>query len=181
MQQHAPFGGLIIVEPKKHIDDRGFFSETYNRAQLHQEYGISCDFIQDNQSLSIAPGVIRGLHFQMSPFAQDKLVRVTQGSVLDVAVDVRTGSPTFGDYFSIVLDAENWKQLFIPVGFAHGFCTLSPNTEFLYKVSSAYSVEHERGILWNDSDLGIEWSTNNPVISQKDKKLPLLKDLPNYF
>lgn len=181
MQHQEPFGGLVIVEPAKYSDERGFFSEVYNKARLLQDHAISCDFIQDNQSLSVSPGVIRGLHFQIPPYAQDKLVRVTRGSVLDVAVDIRTGSPTFGDYFSIELSEENWKQLFIPAGFAHGFCTISPNTEFLYKVSGTYSTEHERGILWNEPTLGIEWPTANPVISDKDKILPLFKDLPEYF
>ena len=181
MQHHKPFGGLVLIEPVKHSDCRGFFSEVYNQARYLEDYGISCDFVQDNQSLSISPGVLRGLHFQIPPFGQDKLVRVTRGSVADVAVDVRAGSPTFGDYFCAELSAENWKQLFIPVGFAHGFCTLSANTEFLYKVSGTYSRDHERGIVWNDCDLGIDWPVTDPVISEKDQKLPALKELPDFF
>ena len=181
MQHHDAFGGLVVIEPARHDDKRGFFSEVFSQDRYAKEYGIACDFIQDNHSLSVTPGVIRGLHFQTPPFGQDKLVRVIRGSVVDIAVDVRVGSPTFGDFFAIELSEENWKQLFIPVGFAHGFCTLSPGTEFLYKVSGTYSPQHERGVLWKDPEIGIDWPVSDPVISEKDQILPLLKELPDCF
>jgi dTDP-4-dehydrorhamnose 3,5-epimerase len=182
MQLNNPFGGLVVIDPTKHADHRGFFSETYNQEMLRNRYDIVCDFVQDNHSLSISPGVVRGLHFQVPPMEQAKLVRVTQGAVLDIALDVRQNSPTFGQHFSIELSAENWKQLFIPVGFAHGFCTLHPNTEFLYKVSRPYSPEHERGVLWDDPALGIDWKVPiEATLSDKDRELPLLEDLPAHY
>ena len=171
-----------MVAPVKHGDHRGFFSETYNQETLRSKFDIGCEFVQDNHSLSVASSVVRGLHFQMPPMDQAKLVRVTKGAVLDVALDVRRDSPTFGQHFAVELSADNWKQLFVPAGFAHGFCTLTPNTEFLYKVSKPYSPEHEHGVLWDDPALGIDWGTpEEPILSDKDKELPILKDLPNYF
>jgi dTDP-4-dehydrorhamnose 3,5-epimerase len=182
MQLNNPFGGLVVIDPIKHSDQRGFFSETYNREMLRNRYDIDCEFVQDNHSLSVFPGVVRGLHFQVPPMAQAKLVRVTQGSVLDIVLDVRQNSPTFGHHFSIELSVENWKQLFIPVGFAHGFCTLRPNTEFLYKVSRPYSPEQEHGVLWDDPALGIDWKVPiEATLSDKDRELPLLADLPSHF
>src|SRR5690242_18670778 len=145
-----------ILLPKKHGDHRGFFSETYNR-KLFEDAGIGCEFVQDNHSLSVQKGVVRGLHYQVAPRAQCKLVRVIAGSILDVAVDIRRNSPTFGRHVSAIISAENWKQIFVPIGFAHGFATLEPNTQVFYKVSDYYSPQHERGILWNDPALKIDW------------------------
>lgn len=182
MRQDNPFGGLIVIDPVKHQDHRGFFSETYNQESLRTKFGVECDFVQDNHSLSVSTSVIRGLHFQVPPMDQAKLVRITSGAVLDVAVDIRRGSPTFGHHFAVELSAENWKQLFIPPGFAHGFCTLQPNTEFLYKVSKPYSPDHEYGILWNDPALDIDWQAPGEVIlSEKDTELPVLLDSPDFF
>jgi dTDP-4-dehydrorhamnose 3,5-epimerase len=171
-----------IVEPKRFADNRGFFSETFN-GRAFAAAGLPTEFVQDNHSLSRPKGTIRGLHFQIPPFAQDKLVRVVRGAILDVAVDLRAGSPTYGQSVGVVLSAEAWNQLFIPVGFAHGFCTLEDDTEVLYKVTDYYSPEHDRGLLWNDPALGIEWpvSAQEAVLSDKDKAHPLLKDLPAYF
>lgn len=182
MRHDNPFGGVVVIDPVKHADQRGFFSETYNQATLRDQHGIECDFVQDNHSLSVLPGVVRGLHFQAPPMDQAKLVRVVKGSVLDVALDIRRDSPTFGHYFSVKLSDENWKQLYVPSGFAHGFATLEPNTEFLYKVSNPYSPAHEHGILWRDPDLAIDWQlTAEPILSGKDEVLPRLKDLADYF
>ncbi|MGH7215513.1 MAG: dTDP-4-dehydrorhamnose 3,5-epimerase, partial [Tepidisphaeraceae bacterium] len=144
-----------LLVPKRFGDQRGFFSETYNRKTL-DALGISGEFVQDNHSLSAERGVVRGLHYQVAPMAQDKLLRVVRGSVLDVALDIRRDSPTFGRHVTAVLSAENWRQLYVPAGFAHGFATLEPNTEVLYKVTAYYSPAHERGIRWNDPRLGID-------------------------
>ncbi len=140
-------------------------------------------FVQDNHSLSASRGTLRGLHFQTPPFAQDKLVRVTRGRILDVVVDIRNGSPTFGKYTSADLNAENGLQIFVPVGFAHGFVTLEDNTEVVYKVSNFYSVEHDGGLLWNDPALAIDWGLDGlvPVLSEKDSRHPVLANLPQYF
>src|SRR3954471_22379316 len=164
-----------ILVPKKFGDHRGFFSETFSRKGL-KDVGIDVEFVQDNQSLSVEKGVVRGLHYQLPPTAQDKLVRVVRGAILDVAVDIRRGSPTFGKHVTAVISAENWRQIFIPVGFAPGFFTLEPNTEVLYKVSNYYSPKDERGILWNDPALRIDWgiSESAAVMSEKDRKYPTL-------
>jgi dTDP-4-dehydrorhamnose 3,5-epimerase len=173
--------GVKLVRPAKFADHRGFFSEVYSRRDL-AEAGISVEFVQDNQSLSVESGTVRGMHFQVPPFAQHKLVRVVRGAIIDVLVDLRAGSPTYGTHVSITLSAEDWNQIFIPVGLAHGFMTLQPNTEVLYKVSDYYSPEHDRGLLWNDEDLAIQWPrTGKTVISDKDKSWPRLKDLPRVF
>ena len=167
--------GLVVVEPRVFPDARGFFYESY-RADLFSQNGIKDVFIQDNHSRS-AKGALRGLHFQKNPMAQGKLVRVIRGSVFDVALDIRPGSKTYGKHASIVLSAENKKMLYVPPGFAHGFCVLEEDTEFLYKVTNVYSPEHERGILWNDPDLGIAWpKLESFILSDKDKKYPCLKD-----
>jgi dTDP-4-dehydrorhamnose 3,5-epimerase len=164
-----------ILTPKKHGDHRGFFSEIYSR-KIMRELGIEIDFVQDNQSLSAEKGVVRGLHYQLAPMAQDKLVRVVRGAILDVAVDIRRGSATFGKHVSAVISAENWRQILIPIGFAHGFVTLEPNTEVIYKVSNYYSPTHERGIAWDDPKLAIEWGVDQSaaVLSEKDRKYPSL-------
>lgn len=166
-----------IIKPKRHGDSRGFFSETYHRRDLALA-GVYLDFVQDNHSLSAERGVIRGLHFQIPPCAQDKLVRVSRGSIFDVAVDLRKGSPTFARYVSVVLSAAEWNQLLIPVGFAHGFCTLEPGVEVDYKVTAHYSPEHDRGILWNDPDLAIPWpvAPGEAILSEKDRRLPRLSE-----
>src|SRR6476620_6974782 len=145
-----------VITPTIVRDERGFFSETYSRRALEQA-GIHADFVQDNQSLSRAKGVVRGLHFQTEPFAQGKLVRVLRGSIFDVAVDIRRGTPTFGRHVSHVLSAENWSQIWVPVGFAHGFCTLEPDTEVVYKVTALYAPQCDKGIAFDDPDLGIAW------------------------
>jgi dTDP-4-dehydrorhamnose 3,5-epimerase len=171
-----------IVQPKKFGDHRGFFSETYNRKAL-AEAGITLDFVQDNHSLSAAVGTLRGLHFQAPPMAQDKLIRVPRGRILDVAVDIRVGSPDFGRFVAVELSAENWRQLLVPVGFAHGFVTLEPDTEVMYKVTAPYSPEHDRGLAFDDPALGIDWglSVEKLVLSDKDRNHPRLADLPRYF
>ena len=171
-----------LITPDRHGDDRGFFSETWNSARF-VDAGLEFTWVQDNHSLSKDTGVLRGLHFQTPPFAQDKLVRVTAGSIIDVAVDIRHGSPTFGKYVSAILSAENWRQLLVPAGFAHGFCTLEPNTEVVYKVTAFYSRDHDKGLAWDDPDLAIDWHLggSHPLLSDKDKKQPKLADLPRDF
>lgn len=166
---------VFILEPKVHNDNRGFFMESYNERKL-RELGVHQNFIQDNHSLSTDAGVLRGLHYQLNPKAQTKLVRVTAGAIYDVVVDIRRGSPTFGQWIGVILSAHNHRQLLVPKGFAHGFCTLVPNTEVQYKVDEYYSPECDRGILWNDPELGIDWPVTNPVLSEKDKGHPVLKD-----
>lgn len=171
-----------LIVPKIHRDHRGFFSETYNKAGL-AALGANLEFVQDNHSLSVERGVIRGLHFQIPPFAQDKLVRVIRGSVFDVAVDIRRGSPTYGKHVARVISAADWNQFLVPIGFAHGFCTLEANTEVIYKVTNYYSPEHDRGVLWNDPDLGINWpiAASEAILSDKDRDNPKLSELPAYF
>ena len=171
-----------ILVPKQFKDHRGFFSEVYS-TKLLRDAGINAAFVQDNHSLSVEKGVLRGLHYQVGPMAQDKLVRVVRGAILDVAVDVRRGSPTFGRHVSAVISAENWQQIFVPVGFAHGFVTLEPNTEVLYKVSAFYSPQHERGVRWNDPALGIDWGVgeDEAVLSDRDRRHPLLAQAQDLF
>lgn len=161
--------GLVVVEPPRHGDARGFFSETYNRAAFAAR-GIDVEFVQDNHSLSAAAGVLRGLHFQTPPYAQDKLVRVTRGRVLDVVVDIRRGSPTWGDHAAIELSAENWRQLYVPAGFAHGFLTLEPGCEVLYKVTAYYAPTCDRCLLWSDPALDVDWGVahGEAIVSVKD-------------
>jgi len=171
-----------LLVPKQFKDHRGFFSEVYSRKAL-TDLGITADFLQDNHSLSVEKGVLRGLHYQLAPMAQDKLIRVVRGSILDVAVDVRRSSPTFGRHVAAVLSAENWRQVYVPVGFAHGFVTLEPNTEVLYKVTAFYSPQHERGILWNDPALGIDWGVSpaQAVLSARDLTHPTLAAAKDLF
>jgi len=174
---------VVIIEPKVHGDERGYFVETYRQDKLEEFLGFKVNFCQDNESKS-SKGVLRGLHYQLAPFAQTKLVRVIQGRVLDVAVDIRDGSPTFGEYVAVELSAENKRQLFVPRGFAHGFVVLEDETIFAYKVDNYYSPENDRGIAFDDEFIGIEWPL--PIeelkLSEKDKKQPLLAhaDLFNY-
>jgi dTDP-4-dehydrorhamnose 3,5-epimerase len=166
--------GILIVEPKVHSDQRGSFHESYVKRK-YSEQGITDEFIQDNHSIS-KKGVLRGLHFQENP-AQIKLVRVIQGEVFDVVVDIRKESPTFGQWVGVTLSEENHLQLYIPGGFAHGFCVLSDTAEFLYKCSAYYAPSGERAILWNDPDIGIDWPISTPILSEKDTAAPLLRDL----
>jgi len=171
-----------LLKPVRHVDSRGFFSEVFKESRM-RELGIDIHFVQDNHSLSASKGVIRGLHFQIPPFAQAKLLRVTAGAILDVAIDIRWGSPSFGGHVAVILSAADWNQIFIPEGFAHGYCTLEPDTEVLYKVSAYYSAEHDRGLLWNDPALGIAWpvSADEASMSDKDRTLPVLSCSPRYF
>lgn len=171
-----------VLVPKKFGDHRGFFSEVYSD-KLLADAGIEARFVQDNHSLSAEAGVVRGLHYQLPPMAQDKLIRVVRGAIVDVAVDIRRGSPTFRKHVACVLSAENWKQMFVPAGFAHGFATLEPNTEVIYKVTNYYSPAHERGIMWNDPKLGIDWrvAEDAAVLSERDRKHPALAESSDLF
>lgn len=168
--------GVVLLEPKVFRDHRGFFSESYNQQTMH-DVGINIPFVQDNHSLSVEAGTVRGLHYQMPPNAQTKLVRVVSGAVYDVAVDIRKSSPAFGKWIGVSLTAANHRQLLIPKGFAHGFCTLVPNTEVLYKVDEYYSPEHDAGIAWDDPEIGIEWPFTDAILSAKDEKHPPLREL----
>jgi dTDP-4-dehydrorhamnose 3,5-epimerase len=170
-----------VIKAHKFKDGRGFFSEVYTRKGL-AEAGLDIDFVQDNQSFSAEKGTLRGLHFQVPPFAQDKLVRVVRGAILDVAVDLRVGSPTYGKHASAAISADDWNQIFVPIGFAHGFITLEPNTEVIYKVSNYYSPEHDKGVLWSDPDLAIEWpQTDSVLLSEKDRHWPTFQNIPDVF
>lgn len=171
--------GLIIVEPRVFKDDRGYFFESFNKNSF-QNFGIDEQFVQDNQSLS-QKGVLRGLHFQKPPFAQAKLVSVIKGTVLDVAVDLRKSSKTYGKHFSITLSEQNKTMLFIPAGFAHGFACLEDNTIFSYKCSNVYNKDSEDAILWNDVDLNIDWTFKNPILSEKDLKAQEFKNFNSPF
>ena len=171
--QELAIPDVKVLIPQRFGDARGFFSEVYSRKAL-SESGIDTEFVQDNHSRSAARGTVRGLHFQVPPRAQDKLVRVVRGSVFDVAVDLRRSSPTYGRHVSVVLSAETWNQVLVPVGFAHGFMTLAPDTEVVYKVSDYYAPDHDDGLLWNDPELGIRWpvSEEEAVLSDKDRRQP---------
>ena len=173
---------VIIIEPKVHGDSRGYFVETFRQDKLEEFLGYKIDFCQDNESKS-SKGVLRGLHYQLAPYAQTKLVRVIQGSVLDVAVDIRKGSPTFGKHVSVILNDENKKQMFIPKGFAHGFVVLEDNTIFAYKVDNYYSPECDRGIAFDDEDLNISWVLKQDELnlSKKDKSQPILSKTNELF
>ncbi|MFV0801073.1 dTDP-4-dehydrorhamnose 3,5-epimerase [Brucella sp. MAB-22] len=177
--QIRPLGldGVFEISPRKFGDDRGFFSETYN-AKSFAEAGIDLTFVQDNHSYSAAKGVVRGLHYQLPPFAQDKLVRVIRGVILDVAVDIRKSSPTFGKWVALEVSAEKWNQILVPKGFAHGFMTLVENTEVIYKVTDYYSPEHDRSIRFDDPAIGIDWPlpSSGVQLSDKDQKAPLFAD-----
>ncbi len=159
-----------IIRPTKHEDGRGFFSETFSRRDLAKT-ALDIEFVQDNHVLSVQSGTVRGLHFQIQPFAQGKLVRVARGAIFDVALDIRVGSPTFGQHVSATISADSWNQIFIPIGFAHGLVTLEPNTEVLYKVTNYYSSDHDKGVLWNDPSLAIDWPVDeqNAVLSPETK------------
>ncbi|MEQ9112148.1 MAG: dTDP-4-dehydrorhamnose 3,5-epimerase [Rhodospirillaceae bacterium] len=180
--EHLEISDVKLIKAVKHEDHRGFFSETYSTKAL-ADIGIDATFVQDNHSFSVEKATLRGLHFQVPPYAQHKLVRVTHGAIFEVAVDIRRGSPTFGKHVSTIVSASSWNQLFIPIGFAHGLMTLEPNTEVLYKVSNYYSRECDKGLAWDDADLDIDWPAleADAIISDKDKTHPTLSKLPNYF
>ncbi|MAX81114.1 MAG: dTDP-4-dehydrorhamnose 3,5-epimerase [Crocinitomicaceae bacterium] len=174
-----PLPGLKVLQPQVFEDDRGYFYESFN-AEKMKDLGIDVPFVQDNQSLS-QKGVVRGLHFQAPPHAQDKLVRVIKGAVLDVVLDIRKGSPTYGQTFAVELTEKNKLQFFVPKGFAHGFSTLEDNTIFFYKCSDFYNKASEGGVLYNDPSLRIDWKANSPTLSAKDTEHPLLKDFTTPF
>jgi dTDP-4-dehydrorhamnose 3,5-epimerase len=180
--EDTAIAGVKLITPRMHGDHRGFFSEVY-REDVLAKAGLALHFVQDNHSLSAQTGTLRGLHFQSPPFAQDKLVRVLRGAILDVAVDLRASSPTYGQHVAVELSSANWRQLLVPIGFAHGFCTLEPDTEVFYKVTNYYSAAHDLGLAWDDPALAIVWpaSGSAPVLSDKDKRLPRLNDLPAVF
>jgi dTDP-4-dehydrorhamnose 3,5-epimerase len=180
--EDAGIPGVKIVTPQKHGDTRGFFSEVYNRTTW-ESAGLRFEFVQDNHSFSAAVGTLRGLHFQTPPFAQDKLIRVGRGRILDVAVDIRRSSPTFGKYVAVELSAENWRQLLVPIGFAHGFVTLEPDTEVLYKATAVYSPANDRGVAWDDPDIGVAWPLpeTGPLLSDKDRRWPRVREAQELF
>jgi dTDP-4-dehydrorhamnose 3,5-epimerase len=177
---NTKLSGVFVISPTVHGDNRGWFMETHSSKMLSAK-GINLNFVQDNHSFSSEKGTLRGLHYQLAPKAQTKLVRCTKGSIYDVAVDLRVDSPTFKQWFGIELNAENKKQLLVPKGFAHGFITLTDDVEVQYKVDEIYSPEHDRNIAWNDSEIGIEWPSLDVILSEKDKNAPLLKDADNNF
>ncbi|OQP83604.1 dTDP-4-dehydrorhamnose 3,5-epimerase [Rhizobium rhizosphaerae] len=174
--------GVVRVVPARFGDSRGYFSEVFKDAWFRENVA-DVSFVQDNESLSATVGTVRGLHFQLAPFAQGKLVRCIAGALFDVAVDIRVGSPTYGKWVGVTLSAENGEQLWVPPGFAHGFATLAPNTVISYKVTAPYSAAHDRGLLWNDADVGIDWplAGDGAILSDKDKVQPTLADLPHSF
>ncbi|MEO1265420.1 MAG: dTDP-4-dehydrorhamnose 3,5-epimerase [Pseudomonadota bacterium] len=171
-----------LIAPKIFRDARGFFSETYNRRTL-ADAGLDVAFVQDNHPPSRDAGPVRGLHFQKPPHAQGKLVRVVTGAILDVAVDIRAGSPTFGRHIAVELSADNWQQLYVPAGFAHGFCTLKPDTEVVYKTTAYYDAASDAAIQWDDPAIGIDWpvARDVAVLSDKDRAAPPLSEIPDYF
>ena len=171
-----------LLKVEKFGDYRGFFSETYSRRDMERS-GINLEFVQDNQSFSASAGTLRGLHFQCAPFEQAKLVRVLRGRIWDVVVDIRNGSPTYGRHVAAEISAAEWNQILVPVGFAHGMLTLEPDTEVFYKVSNYYSADCDRGLLWSDPVLDIRWPmpASDLILSEKDERHPVLKDLPAYF
>lgn len=177
----TPIKDLVIIEPDVFGDHRGWFSETYNDEKMKAN-GLEFNFIQDNQSFSAVAGTLRGLHYQLAPKAQTKLIRATRGTIFDVAVDLRKNSSTYGKWFGIELSGENKKQLLVPKGFAHGFMTLTENVEVQYKVDELYSPENDRSLLWSDATIGIEWPLSiEPVISEKDKNAPSFEDADMNF
>ena len=185
MQVHkTDFPGLLVLEPRVFKDERGFFLESYNR-EAFARVGIDCEFVQDNHAYSREECVLRGFHFQTPPMAQAKLVWVTRGAVLDVVVDLRKGSPRYGQWQHVILSAANFKRMFIPRGFGHAYVTIMPDTEFQYKVDGPYSPEHEGGIVWDDPDVGMQWESalhgRTPILSEKDRRLTRLADFDSPF
>ncbi len=179
--EHTSLDGVVVLTPKKFGDDRGWFSETWNANRM-AELGLNIHFVQDNHSMSAKAGTLRGLHYQSPPQSQDKLVRCTRGSIFDVAVDIRVGSPTYGKWFGIELSLENGKQLLVPRGFLHGFVTRMADTEVQYKCSDVYAPDCDGGIRWDDPTIGIDWGlTEVPTLSAKDQVAPLLNDFKSPF
>lgn len=180
--KEGDIAGLKLLRPNRFGDERGFFSEVYSLRAM-ADAGIKATFVQDNHSFSAERGVVRGLHFQIPPFAQAKLLRVTKGAIFDVAVDIRLGSPTYGKFYAAELSAENWCQLFVPAGFAHGFATLTRDCEVLYKVTAFYTPSHDRGVRWDDSEIGVPWPVraDQAILSDRDKSLPKLRDIRSPF
>jgi dTDP-4-dehydrorhamnose 3,5-epimerase len=180
--EDTAIAAVKLVTPRRFGDSRGFFSEVYNRSAW-ENAGLRFEFVQDNHSFSALPGTLRGLHFQTPPFAQDKILRVTRGRILDVAVDIRRSSPTFGRHVAVELSAENWRQLLVPIGFAHGFMTLDADTEVIYKTTAVYSPANDRGIAWDDPDIGISWPLppSGPTLSDRDRSWPRLRNAPVLF
>jgi dTDP-4-dehydrorhamnose 3,5-epimerase len=174
------FEDAYVLEPRVFGDHRGFFIESYNTKDF-KELGLSYTFVQDNHSLSVEAGTLRGLHYQLDPYAQTKLVRAVGGAIYDVILDIRKGSPTYGQWQGFILTEENKRQLLVPKGFAHGFCTLVKNTEVIYKVDNYYSAEHDKGIQWNDPQLNIDWPTAEPILSGKDSQHPNFNEAENTF
>jgi dTDP-4-dehydrorhamnose 3,5-epimerase len=172
--------GVWLIEPDVHEDKRGFFLESFTSREMATN-GLPDTFVQDNHARSLVAGVLRGIHFQKPPFSQSKLVRVVRGSVYDVVVDLRRRSNTFGKWLGVTLSEENKKILFVPKGFGHAYCTLTADSEFLYKVDAYYSPTHDAGVRWNDPDIGIQWPVPEPTLSQKDLALPLLKEIEAPF
>jgi dTDP-4-dehydrorhamnose 3,5-epimerase len=171
---------LKLIVPKRFCDPRGYFSQTWSEQEFRERIA-DVPFVQDNQSVSTRKGTVRGLHFQKPPFAQGKLVRVVRGAILDVAVDIRKGSPTYRRHVAIRLDTLDGAQLWVPPGFLHGFCTLEDETEICYKVTAYYSPRHDAGVFWNDPELGIDWPVKEAILSERDAKFPRFVDLPDYF
>lgn len=166
---------ILIITPQIHQDHRGFFIESYNKGRMSME-GVHYEFVQDNHSLSVESGTLRGLHYQLNPYAQTKLIRVIAGAIYDVAVDIRRDSPTYGQWVGVILSDTNHRQLLVPHGFAHGFCTLTANTQVIYKVDQYYSSKYDRGIAWNDPELNIDWPVTDPILSEKDSNQPYLQN-----
>ena len=177
-----PLSGVVLIRSARVLDPRGTFAETYVKGEFARS-GIFSDFVQDNQSFSVSAGTVRGLHFQIPPFQQAKLVRVLRGKIFDVVVDLRRSSATYGKHIGVELSADGGEQLFVPRGFAHGFCTLVENTEIFYKVDAVYSAAHDRGVHWLDPKLGVHWpiETSKAILSEKDKMLPAMSSLSNHF
>jgi dTDP-4-dehydrorhamnose 3,5-epimerase len=177
-----PLSGVVLIRSARVLDPRGTFAETYVKGEFARS-GIFSDFVQDNQSFSVSAGTVRGLHFQIPPFQQAKLVRVLRGKIFDVVVDLRRSSATYGKHIGVELSADGGEQLFVPRGFAHGFCTLVENTEIFYKVDAVYSAAHDRGVHWLDPKLGIHWPIETPkaILSEKDKMLPAMSSLSSHF
>lgn len=178
--EETTLAGVHILTPRRFGDARGFFSESWSRARM-AEAGLDYDFVQDNHSMSMAVGTLRGLHYQRPPHAQAKLVRCGRGRLLDVAVDIRRDSPTFGQWVAVELSFDNGKQLLIPEGFLHGFVTLEPETEIVYKCSDYYAPDCDGAVAWDDPALGIDWGVTAPVLSDKDAKAPKLAEIDNPF
>jgi dTDP-4-dehydrorhamnose 3,5-epimerase len=171
---------VVILTPRRFGDARGWFMETWNASRM-ADAGLDLPWVQDNHSFSAAKGTLRGLHFQSPPRAQDKLVRCTRGAILDVAVDIRTGSPTYGQHVAVELTPDNLRQLFVPKGFLHGFVTLTDDTEVQYKCTDLYAPDHDGAVRWDDPTIGIDWGTATPTLSDKDAKAPLLSDIGHPF